>query len=52
MELVDKLISSTVEGDPARFDLFRLRQQIQEHELTLWPRPAPPSKKWMKSSRK
>jgi proteasome-associated ATPase len=35
LELVDKLISSTVEGDPARFDLFRLRQQIQEHDLTL-----------------
>ncbi len=35
VELVDKLIASTVEGDPARFDLFRLRQQIQEHELTL-----------------
>src|SRR3989442_229546 len=35
IELVDKLIATTVEGDPARFDLFRLRQQIQEHELTL-----------------
>jgi proteasome-associated ATPase len=35
LELVDKLISSTQEGDPARFDLFRLRQQIQENELTL-----------------
>ncbi len=35
IELVDKLIASTVEGDPARFDLLRLRQQIQEHELTL-----------------
>jgi proteasome-associated ATPase len=35
VELIDKLIASTVEGDPARFDLFRLRQQIQENELTL-----------------
>jgi proteasome-associated ATPase len=35
IELVDKLIASTLEGDPARFDLFRLRQQIQEHDLTL-----------------
>src|SRR5436190_21163381 len=35
IELVDKLIASTIEGDPARVDLFRLRQQIQEHELTL-----------------
>jgi len=35
LELVDKLLSATTEGDPARFDLFRLRQQIQEHELTL-----------------
>src|ERR1035437_6800765 len=34
-ELVDKLIATLPEGDPARFDLFRLRQQIQEHELTL-----------------
>ncbi len=34
-ELVDKLISSTAEGDPARVHLFRLRQQIQEHEITL-----------------
>ena len=35
MELVDKLLATTVEGDPARVDLFRLRQQIQEHDLTL-----------------
>jgi len=35
IELIDKLIASTPEGDPARFDLFRLRQQIQEHDLTL-----------------
>jgi proteasome-associated ATPase len=35
VELVDRLIAATVEGDPARFDLFRLRQQIQENELTL-----------------
>jgi proteasome-associated ATPase len=35
IELVDKLIATTPEGDPVRFDLFRLRQQIQEHELTL-----------------
>jgi proteasome-associated ATPase len=35
IELVDKLIASTLEGDPVRFDLFRLRQQIQEHDLTL-----------------
>ncbi len=33
--LVDKLIAATGEGDPARVDLFRLRQQIQEHDLTL-----------------
>ena len=33
--LVDKLIAGLRESDPARFDLFRLRQQIQEHELTL-----------------
>jgi len=32
---VDKLLSTLPEGDPARYDLFRLRQQIQEHELTL-----------------
>ena len=35
IELVDKLLATLPEGDPARFDLFRLRQQIQEHELTL-----------------
>jgi len=35
MELVDKLLATTVEGDPARVDLFRLRQQIEEHDLTL-----------------
>jgi proteasome-associated ATPase len=35
LELVDKLLATLPEGDPARFDLFRLRQQIQEHELTL-----------------
>lgn len=35
LELVDKLIASVPEGDPTRFDLFRLRQQIQEHDLTL-----------------
>ena len=35
LELVDKLIATTPEGDPVRFDLFRLRQQIQEHDLTL-----------------
>jgi proteasome-associated ATPase len=35
LELVDKLIAATPEGAPARFDLFRLRQQIQEHDLTL-----------------
>ena len=35
VELVDKLIAALPEGDPSRFDLFRLRQQIQEHELTL-----------------
>ena len=35
IELVDKLIAATPEGDAARFDLFRLRQQIQEHDLTL-----------------
>ncbi len=32
---MDKLLSTLPEGDPSRFDLFRLRQQIQEHELTL-----------------
>ena len=35
LELVDKLLASLPEGDPARFDLFRLRQQIQEHDMTL-----------------
>ena len=35
IEVVDRLIATTAEGDPVRFDLFRLRQQIQEHELTL-----------------
>ncbi|MGA2605435.1 MAG: AAA family ATPase [Verrucomicrobiia bacterium] len=35
IELVDKLLATLPEGDAARFDLFRLRQQIQEHELTL-----------------
>src|SRR6266436_3882342 len=35
LELIDKLLASLPEGDAARFDLFRLRQQIQEHELTL-----------------
>src|SRR5271156_1743994 len=35
IELVDKLLATLPEGHPARFDLFRLRQQIQEHELTL-----------------
>src|SRR6266403_304088 len=35
IELVDKLLSTLPEGDASRFDLFRQRQQIQEHELTL-----------------
>jgi proteasome-associated ATPase len=35
IQLVDKLIAGLRENDPVRFDLFRLRQQIQEHELTL-----------------
>lgn len=35
LQLVDRLIASVPEGAPARFDLFRLRQQIQENELTL-----------------
>ena len=35
LELVDKLLASLPEGDPTRFDLFRLRQQIQEHDMTL-----------------
>src|ERR1041385_5024578 len=35
LELVDKLLASLPEGDAARFDLFSLRQQIQENELTL-----------------
>lgn len=35
VELVDKLIASTREGDPSRFDLFRLRQRIEENEMTL-----------------
>ena len=33
--LVDKLIAATAEDTPARVDLFRLRQQIQEHDITL-----------------
>ena len=33
--LVDKLLATLPEGNPARFDLLRLRQQVQEHELTL-----------------
>jgi proteasome-associated ATPase len=35
LQLVDKLIASIPEGDLARFDLLRLRRQIQENELTL-----------------
>jgi proteasome-associated ATPase len=35
IELVDKLLSTLPQADPSRYDLFRLRQQIQEHELTL-----------------
>jgi proteasome-associated ATPase len=35
VELVEKLIAAVPEGSPMRFDLLRLRQQIQEHELTL-----------------
>lgn len=35
LELVDKLIAATGEDDPGRVDLYRLRQQIQEHQVTL-----------------
>lgn len=34
-ELVDQLIAVAPEGDPVRGQLYRLRQQIQEHEVTL-----------------
>jgi len=33
--VIDRLLAVTQEGDPARIDLFRLRQQVQEQELTL-----------------
>src|SRR5690242_14805400 len=35
VEVVDKLIAATREGDPTRFELFRLRQRIEENEMTL-----------------
>ncbi len=35
LQLVDKLLASAPAGDASRLDLFRLRQQIQEDEVTL-----------------
>lgn len=35
LDIIDRLIASTPEGDPTRFELFRLRQKVQEDELTL-----------------
>ncbi|MCS7048270.1 MAG: AAA family ATPase [Verrucomicrobiae bacterium] len=35
IHLVDRLIAGTPEGHPLRVDLFRLRQQIQERDITL-----------------
>jgi proteasome-associated ATPase len=35
IELVDKLIASLPDGNAARLDLFHLRRQIQEHEVTM-----------------
>jgi len=32
---IDRLIAMSAEGDPRRYELFRLRQQVQERELTL-----------------
>jgi proteasome-associated ATPase len=33
--LINRMLSAIPEGDPARMDLLRLRQQVQEQELTL-----------------
>lgn len=35
IDLIDRLIAQTPDGDPARVNLLRLRQQVQEHEVTL-----------------
>lgn len=35
LHLVDRLLASVPEGNPLRVDLFRLRQQIQERDITL-----------------
>lgn len=35
IHLVDQMIAGTPEGHPLRVDLFRLRQQIQERDITL-----------------
>jgi proteasome-associated ATPase len=32
---IDRLIAMSAESDPRRYELFRLRQQVQERELTL-----------------
>ncbi|MCG3150529.1 MAG: Proteasome-associated ATPase [Verrucomicrobiae bacterium] len=35
LAVIDRLIATTRDGDPTRFDLFRLRRQVEEHDLTL-----------------
>jgi proteasome-associated ATPase len=35
LDLIDRLIALTPDGNPARYHLFRLRQKVQEDELTL-----------------
>lgn len=35
LDIIDRLIAMTPEGNPARFYLFRLRQKVQEEEMTI-----------------
>ena len=35
LDIIDRLISTTPEGNPNRFYLFRLRQKVQEDEMTI-----------------
>lgn len=35
IEIIDRLIAMTPEGHPARLHLFRLRQKVQDEELTI-----------------
>jgi proteasome-associated ATPase len=35
LDIIDRLIALTPEGNPARYQLFRLRQKVQEDEITI-----------------